>query len=68
MCGNFLDGLFQLIATIIAVFILVIFILVGILFFGKSEAEYREIVVNELCQKKQYDFCEVSSYKLKTEE
>ena len=40
---------------------------VVMLFFGKSESDYREIVINKLCQKKQYDFCEVSTYKLKTE-
>lgn len=68
MCGNFLDGFFSFVATIIAALILVIFVLVVMLFFGKSENEYREIVINELCQKKQYDFCEVASYKLKTEE
>lgn len=67
MCGNFLDGFFSFVATLIAVFLLVIFILVGILFFCKSEYEYREIVINELCQKKQYDFCEVSTYKLKAQ-
>lgn len=60
-----LDGFFSFIATIIAMFLLVIFILVGIIFFGKSETDYRESVINELCQKKQYDFCEVASYKLK---
>ncbi len=68
MYGNIFDGFFSFVATLIAAFLLIIFILVGMLFFGKSESEYREIVINELCQKKQYDFCEVSTYKLKTEE
>ena len=64
MFGNMFDGLLYFIQFLFVTII----VLIGCIFFGKDESDYREIVVNELCQKKQYDFCEVSTYKLKTEE
>ena len=68
--GNFLDGFFAFITTVIFVLIFIIVIMAGVFIFGKGESKYRAIVINELCQKQQYDFCEVKEtiYKLKDQE
>lgn len=65
--GGLLNGFFEFIAAFIIGLIFIIFMLAGVIFFGKGESEYRAIVINELCQKQQYDFCEVKEtvYKYK---
>lgn len=64
---NILNGFFEFIAAFLIALVVIILILIGVIFSGKGEDEYREIVINELCQKQQYDFCEVKEtvYKLK---
>lgn len=65
-----LNGFFECIAALLIALVVIILILVGAIFSGKGENEYRAIVINELCQKQQYDFCEVKEtvYKLKEQQ
>lgn len=62
--GNFLEKFFETISMVLVGFLVFIFLL--LVFFTLPKGGKKD-VINELCQKQQYDFCEVDkiTYKLK---
>lgn len=61
---NFLEKFFETIIMVLAVFLVFLFLLP--VFFTLTRGG-KEDIINELCQKQQYDFCQVDkiTYKLK---
>ena len=68
---NILNGFFEFIAALLIALVVIILILIGVIFSGKGEDEYREIeliIMEEVPAF--YDFCEVKEtiYKFKEQE
>ena len=65
--GNFLEKVFETIIMVLVSFLLFLFLVTVSFIFTKCG---KKDVINELCQKQQYDFCEVKEtiYKFKEQE
>ena len=65
--GGFLETVFETIMMILVSLLVILFLIIVSFTFSKGG---KEDVINELCKKQQYDFCEVKdiTYKLKEQE